>query len=275
MVGSKQGHAIAAAVLRLLRPLARILLRNGVPYGAFADIAKQAYVDIASKEFTVAGKKQTASRVSIITGLTRKEVARIQKLSAPHETREPGIPHNRAARVIGAWVRESTFQNANGEPALLDIDGKKSFSELVKRHSGDMPVRAILDELIRVGAVAKTETGKLRLQERAYIPKTGEIEKLGILGTDVAGLIATIDRNLQSDVKEPYFQRKVSYNALPESALPRLRSLTAEQGQALLEHLDQWMAEQDKDINPEVTDEGRRRAGIGVYYFEEPAGEEL
>jgi Family of unknown function (DUF6502) len=275
MVGNKQSHAIAAAVLRLLRPLVRILLRNGVPYGAFADIAKQAYVDIASKEFTVAGKKQTTSRVSIITGLTRKEVARIQKLSTPHEAREQGIPHNRAARVIGAWVRENTFQNASGEPALLDMDGKKSFSELVKHHSGDMPVRAVLDELVRVGAVVKTKTGKVCLQERGYIPKTGEIEKLGILGTDVAGLIATIDRNLQSDIKEPYFQRKVSYDALPESALPRLRSLTAEQGQALLEHLDRWMAEQDKDINPEITDEGRRRAGIGVYYFEESAGEEL
>ncbi|MEX1290347.1 MAG: DUF6502 family protein, partial [Desulfobacterales bacterium] len=57
-------NSLYAAVLKLLRPLMRILLRNGVSYGTFADLAKWIYVDVAAKEFGIKGRKQTTSRVS-------------------------------------------------------------------------------------------------------------------------------------------------------------------------------------------------------------------
>ncbi|HZX47690.1 MAG: hypothetical protein A2Z47_11675 [Thermodesulfovibrio sp. RBG_19FT_COMBO_42_12] len=123
-----------AAIVRLLQPLVRILLRNGVPYGTFADLAKHVYVKVAMEEFSLPKRKQTASRVSIITGLTRKEVSRVQGISdtGNEETVER---YNRAARVVTGWVRDSRFSDINGNPAELVVEGSgTSFSELVRRY---------------------------------------------------------------------------------------------------------------------------------------------
>ena len=265
---------LSAAVLRLFRPLVRVLLRNGVSYRTFADFAKWVYVDVATKEFGIEGRKQSTSRVSVITGLSRKEVKRVRELPRPDDTASVER-YNRAARVIAAWRRESNFQDAEGNAAPLLLEGTgATFSELVKRFSGDVPVRAILDELIRIGAVERLEDGRVSLIVRAYIPETSEADKLHILGTDVGFLISTIDHNLQADPMGPLFQRKVAYDNLPNEVLPEFRGLSAKRAQALLEKLDRWLALRDRDVTPTVKGTGRNRAGLGIYYFEEPYKEE-
>ena len=267
-------HALLAAVLKLLQPLIRILLRNGIPFGTFADLAKHVYVKIAMEEFGLPNRKQTASRVSIITGLTRKEVSRIQGLSEI-ENEETIERYNRAARVVSGWVRDSRFLDSSGQPAVLPVEGNGvSFSELVRHFSGDMPVRAVLDELDRVGVIDHLPDGRIRLLSRAYIPVTGEVEKLGILGTDVRDLICTIDNNITREADQRLLQRKVSYDNLPAEILPELRQLSAQKGQVLLEELDSWLSQHDRDNNPSVSGTGRHRAGIGIYYFEEDSTEE-
>jgi hypothetical protein len=265
---------LSAAVLRLFRPLVRVLLRNGVSYRTFADFAKWVYVDVATKEFGIKGRKQSTSRVSVITGLSRKEVKRVRELPRPDDSASVER-YNRAARVIAAWRRESKFNDAEGNAAPLLLEGTgATFSELVKRFSGDVPVRAILDELIRIGAVERLEDGRVSLIVRAYIPETSEADKLHILGTDVGYLISTIDYNLRDDPMGPIFQRKVAYDNLPNEVLPEFRELSAKRAQALLEKLDRWLAQRDRDVTPTVRGTGRNRAGLGIYYFEEPYTEE-
>lgn len=274
--------ALSAAILRLLKPLVRILLRNGVSYGAFSDLAKRVFVDVARDEFGVEGRKQTDSRVSVITGLTRKEVARIKKLDAPDDS-GAAQEYNRAARVISGWLRDQRYLLADGTPAPLPFDGngknggnggQVSFSELVKTYSGDMTARSILDELIRVGAVERDQDGKIRLLVSAYVPKGSDAGKLHILGSDVALLIGTIDHNLHNTEEQPRFQRKVAYDNLPAEALPQLRKLANEYSQALLQEIDRYLAQQDRDVHPDVQGAGRKHAGIGIYYFEEDLPEE-
>ena len=273
-MNTKHLQALSAAVLKLLRPLVRILLRNGVSYSSFADLAKWVYVDVAMREFGVEGRKQSVSRVSIITGLSRKEVARVRQLPKPDD-RASSESYNRAARVIAGWRRDPDFCDGHGEPAVLPMaDEGISFSELVKRFSGDVPARAILDELIRVRAVEPLKDGRVRLLARAYIPESSEADKLNILGTDVGYLVATIDHNLRPDTSGPFFQRKVAYDNLPDEVLPKFRKLTGEKAQALLERMDRWLAERDRDVTPSVGGTGRNRAGIGIYYFEEPYPDE-
>jgi hypothetical protein len=263
-----------AAVLRLLRPLIRILLRNGVSYGTFSNLAKWIYIDVASTEFGITGRKQTTSRVSVITGLTRKEVARVRKLPRPDD-RASAERYNRAARVIAAWRRESDYRDAGGKPAALPVAGSgATFSALVKRFSGDMPARATLDELIRVGAVKRLKDGRVRLITRSYIPRSSDADKLHILGTDVQHLISTIDHNLEPDSIGPLFQRKVAYDNLPDDVLPKFRMLSTKKAQALLENLDRWLAQRDRDVTPTVKGTGRNKAGLGIYYFEEPYSDE-
>lgn len=266
---------LAAAVVRLLRPLVRILLRNGVSYRTFSDLAKWAYVDIAEKEFDIPGRKQSTSRISVITGLSRKEVVRVRQMQKPHDS-VGAERYNRAARVIAAWRRESGFRDAKGEPMPLPMAGPgATFSKLVKRSSGDVPARAILDELLRVGAVEQRKDGRLRLLSRAYIPERSAADKLQILGTDVELLITTIGHNLKPDSSGPLLQRKVLYDNLPDEALPAFRKLSEKSAQALLERLDRWLSQRDRDVTPSVEGTGRNRAGLGIYYFEGPyTGEE-
>lgn len=272
-MGTRIEQAISAAVAGILRPLVRLLLRNGIPYRTFSDIAKRVYVDVATEEFSIPGRKQSKSRVSILTGLTRKEVLRVRRLPAADDL-GAGARYNRAARVIAGWVRDRRFRDGTGNPAALPFGaGAASFDKLVKTYSGDAPARAVLDELLRVGTVQRMPDGKIRLLERSYVPKTGEIDKIGILGVDVSDLIATIDHNIrQADT--PFFQRKVCYDNLPLEVLPELKRKAAGRGQALLESMDRWMSVRDRDVNPRVPGTGRKRAGIGIYYFEETCGEE-
>jgi Family of unknown function (DUF6502) len=265
---TKIAKAISAAVTNILRPLVRLLLRNGIPYRTFSDIAKRVYVEVATEEFCIPGRKQSKSRVSILTGLSRKEVLRVRRLPALDD-QGAGARYNRAARVIAGWVRDRRFRDGTGNPAELPFEGgAASFRKLVKTYSGDAPARAVLDELLRVGTVQRIPDGKIRLLERSYIPKTGEIDKIGILGVDVSDLIATIDHNIRQP-DTPFFQRKVCYDNLPLEVLPELKKKAADRGQALLESMDRWMSARDRDVNPGVPGTERKRAGIGIYYFQE------
>ncbi len=273
-MSDKTSQALTVAILRVLRPLIRLLLRHGVSHRSFTELAKWVYVDVAAAEFNLETRKQTTSRVAVITGLTRKDVARLRVQPQPDE-RAYSERYNRAARVIGAWVREPDFKTEAGEPAVLPLQGDTpSFTDLVHRHSGDIPVRALLDELQRVGAVQLDADGKIRLNSQGYVPHSDTVEKINILGTDAALLLNTINHNLVNADKGPRFQRKVAYDNLPTEALPVFRALAADEGQALLEKLNLWLAEHDRDTNPDVTGSGRNRAGIGIYYFEEPQDEE-
>ena len=265
---------ISAAVIRLLRPLVRILLTHGVSCQTFSDLAKWVFIDVASKEFGIKGRKQSTSRVSVITGLSRKEVKRVQQLPRPDDSASTE-KYNRAARVITAWRREGEFVDAEGEPAPLPMSGSgATFSELVKRFSGDVPARAILDELIRIGAMERLDDGRLRLLAQAYVPESSNADKLNILGTDVSLLISTVDHNLKPDSIGPLFQRKVAYDNLPDNVLPTFHKLSAKRVQDLFETLDQWLAQRDQYIAPTVRGDGRNRAGLSVYYFEEPYSNE-
>ena len=115
---TKIKNALFAAILRILRPLVRILLRNSIPYRTFADLARWVYVDVALSEFGIEGRKQTDSRVSIITGLSRKEVGRL-KNSVRDSDEEALYRYNRAARVIAGWVKDGRFLDTNGAPQPL------------------------------------------------------------------------------------------------------------------------------------------------------------
>jgi len=265
--------AISAAILRLLRPLIRVLLRNGISYGTFADLAKWIFVDVAAKEFAVPGRKQSHSRISVLTGLSRKEVARVKGIAAPSDAVEDR-QYNRASRVIAGWLRDRRFNLTDGSCAPLPFDGEASFSELVRTYSGDMTARAILDELLRVGAVDQDQSGRVHLLASGYIPKGSDAAKLHILGTDVALLIDTIDHNLREEKEQPRFQRKVAYDNLPAEALPKLRELSQSHAQAILNEIDHYLAQHDRDLNPSVEGSARKHAGIGIYYFEEDVPEE-
>ena len=264
------GNHLSLVMAGLLRPLVRLLLRNGMSFKAFSEVARRVFVEVGMRDMGLPGKKQTVSRVAILTGLSRKEVQRLQAARPLEDEGESHERYNRAARVIAGWVRDAEFTDAAGVPAVLKNAGADSgFARLVKRYSGDVPARAVLDELQNVGAIERGQDNDIRLLARAYVPRASERDKLHILGGDVADLITTIDHNLRQGVADPRFQRKVMYDNLPQGVIQEFRAMSAEQSQALLERLDKWLAQRDRDINPDASGGGRVRAGVGIYYFEE------
>lgn len=268
-------NVIVATIIKILTPLVRIILRNGVSYGSFAELAKRTFVNVAMNDFTIKGRKQSISRVSVITGLNRKEVKRLYDSIAEDKTSELDERYNRAARVIAGWRREATFREGMGLPPELPIEGEgTTFASLVKRYSGDMPVRAVLDEMERIGAVTRTAEDRVQLKSRSYLPQTDENMKLAILGTDVGQLISTIGFNLDANPEDVRLQRKVSYDNLPEEAITPFRQFSKEQAQLWLEKLDAYLAQYDRDTNPDIEGKGRYTTGIGIYYFEESTDDE-
>ncbi|SEA16794.1 DUF6502 family protein [Variovorax sp. YR216] len=273
--GTRMYQALEDAVSNVLRALFRVVLRHSMSYSAFDELARRAYVEVAMKDFAIEGKKSTISRASILSGLTRKEVRRLLSLPVRESVAVGGERYNRAARVLTGWVRDPSFLDTAGEPRALQMDGPQGFAELVRRHSGDMPARAVLDELQRVGAVECLDDQHVQLHTRAFVPACSASDKLGILGRDVPQLIATIDHNIQHGAGDPHFQRKVMYDAIPRSDLPAFRKLSATQAQSLLERMDRWLQVRDRVDAARNGEESaatpRRRVGLGIYYFEEPA----
>ena len=267
-------QALSAAVLRIMRALVRILLRYGMPFEGFAELAKRVYIDVAKKDFESPGRKQSISRISTLTGIYRREVSRIMELPEIDDA-EIIARHNRAARVVGGWLNDPDYSDVNGKAQVLELAGDKpSFTHLVRKYSGDIPARAILDELTRVGALKQDKQGKVHLLSRAYVPKHSEADMIGILGTDVTDFISTIDHNLQHEGENSRLQLKVAYDNLPQEAIDEFQALASRRGRDLLEEFNSWLAERDRDSNPESTGTGRLRAGFGVYYFEDNSGKE-
>jgi hypothetical protein len=267
-------QALSAAVIRILRALARILLRYGMSFDGFTELAKRVYIDVAMKDFRIPGRKQSISRISTLTGIYRREVSRIMELPVIDDE-EITARHNRAARVIGGWLHDADYSDAGGQAIALKLaDDKPSFTHLVRKYSGDIPTRAILDELKRVGAVEQDKDGTIYLLSRGYVPKHGEADMIGILGTDVTDFISTIDHNLQHESSNSRLQLKVVYDNLPQEAIEEFKALASKRGRDLLEEFNVWLAERDRDTNPDSTGTSRVRAGLGIYYFEEDSDEE-
>ena len=258
---------ISFAITKLLRPLVSILLKNGIPYGTFCELAKWVYVDATLKELAIPGRKQTTSRIAVITGLSRKEVKRLRELS---EIDDLGVSdrYNRAVRVINGWRKDRDFLSSNGEPKELFFENdRNSFSLLVKKYSGDIPPRAVLDEMLRSGVV-EYDNNRIKLLTKGYIMRKGEADKLHILGEDTGEFIATVRHNLECDPSEVFLQRKVLYDNIPEEAIPELRKLLSEKGATFIESLDKIISRYDRDLNPSVEGKGRKKAGLGIFYFE-------
>lgn len=257
--------ALNKAISKLLTPLVRVLLRNGVTYSEFSELAKSAYVDVAIKDFSVPGRKPSQTRVSLLTGLHRHEVAKI--LKAATEVGSHASRHHRAARIISAWMTDERFSK-NGTARELLIDSE--FSTLVSEYGADVTTRAVLDELVRVGAVSVTKGRKVQLLVTAFTPLKSDEDLMHILGDSVSDLLGTLDHNLAAVACDRRLQMSVVYSNLPDEALRNVELVARDKAMSLLDELNQFFSTQDRDSNPSVSGVGRNRAGIGLYYFQEP-----
>lgn len=269
----KRSRLIATALSRILRPLVRILLRLGVPYQACAETLKSVYVDVAFKDFGIKGRKQTKSRVTVITGLSHVEVDRQMR------SNEPAEPHSirrwhRAGRVLTHWTEDPEFADADGNPAILPLEGgSQSFHDLVEKHSGGATVRAVLDELVRSNAVCLREN-RVQLIKPSYLADTNheDVEKLGLLGLATSDLLSTIEWNIRPNQASPRAQQTISLDHFPAALAPDACRYLSEKVNAFANEVDTHLSAmaQGYDLRP---GEARiRRLGLGLYGFLEQSG---
>lgn len=267
-------QAIHSAILKILRPLVLLCIKNRVSYGTIASLLKWLYYDVAKKDFIIEGRKQTNSRISVLTGFSRKQVKRLSELGPP-ESNHLTDQYNRIVQVISGWLTDKDYVNDRGKPLSILLSGQgATFDELVKRYSGDMPTRAVLDELMRTESVKWIRGNRLKLIKDTYLPQKNDAVMFSILGKDVGSLIATIGHNIDPDTGEPFFQRNVTYNNVPEKFLRNIRKSTGKRSNKLLNSLDKYLSSRDRDVNSKVKGDGRFEVGVGIYYFEKPFPED-
>ena len=262
----KQG--LLAAYRRLMRPLVRILIRNGIAYGEFAEIAKEVYIDVAASDFKVPHRKMSQARIAILTGLTRKEVARI--FGGKNKGDQELISnHNRVTRVLTGWHTDTEYTGPYGLPLELRFENAEKqtdFTQLVHRYSGDMAARAMLDELLRIGAVIETEPGFYKVITRTYTPAIDNPDSLERLAGVVYNFINTIDKNIaEQDPRKRNFERHVfTDTGIKREDLPRFNAYIKVRAQLLLEEIDNWLSQLDA---PGPNDKNRVRTGLGIYHY--------
>jgi hypothetical protein len=264
-----------------LTPLARILIRYGVTYGDFCDVAKRAFVtEAARQDFQLEGRKQSKARIAMLTGVQRKEVSRVLS-EDPVDGGTEELQYNRGARVISGWRRDADFSDEHDGPRELPFEGAGGFAELVRRYSGDLPARAVLDELVRIGCVERDDSDRVRLVgDEVLVPRGDQVAQFDLMGKATRDLLMTIDHNVECDRDDERLQLTVAYDNLSEKSVRRFQHISHEDSLALLKKFDSWLAQHDRDVHPDSegadgsADAGRYRAGIGIYYFEEEINED-
>lgn len=254
----------------LLSPLIRILLRHGISYAEFAEVAKAVYVETAIKDFKVVGRKATRTRIAVITGLTRKEVKRVID-DAVKERYELKTSYNRLGRVLVGWYTDPEFIGPYGMPLELKYESGDvedvTFSSLVRKHSGDMSPRSVLDELIRVGAVIEIDGGWFRVMRRDYIPEAQGLHNFERIGNLIGNFVNTVDFNMTKSApgKGRFERLVVADDGIRQQDLPKFDALIRERCQALLEEIDNWLTKLPKADSSKG--DTVVKTGLGIYHY--------
>lgn len=258
------------AVARLLRPLVRMLLSYRVPYPFVAELLKGAYVDLASTEFRVAGRRLTQSRVSLLTGLHRKDVKRLMTLGKRSSATVPADV-SLGVQIATIWLSDREFLDETGRPLALprtaSKGGSRSFETLVSRVSKDIHPRSVLDEWVRLGVVEIGADDLVRLKAGAFVPEKGFDEKVYFLGQNVHDHLATAVHNVAGQ-GPPRIERSVFYDGLSDGSVAELAELAAWAGMKALLEVNR-LALELKQRDP-VGAPGTQRMNFGLYFYQGP-----
>lgn len=262
---------VLKALLTALRPIAKMLLRNGVGFREFNEISKAAFVDVATQDYGLRGRPTNISRVAVMTGLTRKEVRRIRDKIASGEESVVSRTTPLGA-VLSSWYAHNDFLDSSGIPMALPFDGEApSFTDIVKRAGGDIPPGAMRTELKRIGAIEEVE-GLLRPVKR-YASPIGEDEQLveGLVNGLYPLASAVAHNSDPARTSNAWLQRTVLTDAVRREDISRLRRISHDRLEEFTEAVDDLYAayetlhssDKDKDAAKSGT------IGVGVFYFED------
>jgi hypothetical protein len=246
----------------LLKPLVRLLISQGITHGDFSEAAKDVYIEMAIRHS--ADGRVNKSKIAILTGLTRKEVANVIQRAVRSEA--PAREFSRPSRVLSGWHNDPDYVGPYGLPLEIPYDNPSSsghspsFVHLVKTYSGDMPPKGMLEELTRVGAVIQQDDKTLKAVRRVYMPQSLSpflIERFGDVGFNI---LSTIASNVEKEGsgKGPFDRAVFSDNPLTKSELESFDGYLKKKGQEFLETVDNWFSSNvtEKQSGEDAVDTG-------------------
>jgi hypothetical protein len=257
------------ALRRLLKPLVRLLISQGMSHAELSEAAKDAYVEMAIR-YEGGGNKVNQSRIAILTGLTRKEVKNVIDRAIESNNTPPKA--SRPSRVLTGWFNDPDYTGPYGIPIELSYDSQEvdvpNFVQLVKTYSGDMAPRQMLHELQRSGCVVEVSAARFKAVKRDHTYKQLSpelINRLGELGSRVFSTAAT---NIDNEtLGGGYFDRNVfADEGCPDDVIEEFDRVIRVRGQRLLEDLDIWLASNNRRSRPE---ESRKNTGLYVLHYVE------
>ena len=265
--------SLILAVQRMLRPLVRLLMSQGVGYAYFSRLAKAAFVDVAARDFPAEDGSTTDSRVSLLSGVQRREVKRLRT-----ETVDFGTPDSVSlgAQLVARWCGEPAYLDAWGRPRplprLASRGADVSFESLVASVSKDIRSRAVLDEWLNLGVARLDDEDQVFLAESAFIPANGFDEKAYFLGKGLHDHLAAASHNLLGQ-QPALLDRMAYYDGLSESSVAALneygRQLAEEALQAFNKRALALQAEDVTQNSGQKT--ASQRVTFGTYFFTEAA----
>ncbi|MDH3491481.1 MAG: DUF6502 family protein [Gammaproteobacteria bacterium] len=250
----------------LLLPVVRFLLRHGVTWSEFGELAKDAYVRVARDEYGIQGRPTNNSRVAMLTGLSRREVARVRERVLENENSGDTEQGNQISRILTGWHIDPEFTDANGRPKDLPATGPKgSLSGLLKRYAGDLPHGAIRKEMQQRGLIEELIDGQFRVLRRDFVYSELDPEIVRRMGVALHDHAATLDHNLNEDRQSaPRFEAIAENRKLAPKMGQAFQELVETRGLAFLEEMDSWLS-QHESSNKMDTSKRTSRLGVGVY----------
>ena len=267
-------QALLRALRRLLGPLVRLLLKHQITFPAFAQLLKSVYVEQANRAFAIPGRPQTLSRLTLLTGIHRKDVKRLQN-ETPHA--DP-VPANISlgSQIVLRWTLDPAYQTREGEPMplprLARDAARPSFESLVESLSKDIRPRAVLDEWRRLGIATVDADDRVHLVANAFVPEHGFDEKAYYLGRNLHDHLAATAHNL-SEHDTPMLERSVYYGKLRADSVATLQALSSRLGMEALQRINrEARALQQVDEHESNADQRMR---FGVYFYHESVNTDL
>jgi hypothetical protein len=257
-----------AALRRVVDPLVDLMIDTGITVQEFSRLVRDRAVRSAAARVARENGRNSNSRVAIITGLARAEVARILKTSEPWFSSRGG--HHPARRVLAAWYENRRFLAGNGDPAVLPIFGRrKSFEQLVAVHSGGIPVRAMLDQLTQIGAVEILSGQRVKAKSRVPIFQGMTCSAISNIGERAGDLLSTLKHNLRT-ASTPLFEGTAFVGDVDIGVVPLVRRQMAEQGAAFIEGASSLFSRsRSPSRQASAKKKSQYRVGVTVYYFED------
>jgi len=265
--------ALVRALRHLLQPLVRVLLRHQITFPYLSALLKGVYVEVGEHELAGASGPASASRLSLLTGIHRKDIRRLRE--EPSEGYAPPRAVSLGARLVARWTAAPEFLDTKGRPRPLartagDPKRGPCFDELVASVSTDIRPRAVLDEWLRLGNVELDSEDCVRLAADAFVPTKGFDEKAHYFGRNLHDHLAAAGHNLGGE-GAPLLERSVYYDGLTEESVAELAALSEKLGMEALQAVNsQALKLQRKDTERG----GELRMNFGIYFFRAKQGNE-